>query len=199
MTLEPRQRPRMTTDPPAADQSIMGPEPEPAAAEADGPPTPPAAESGSDGGAAVDGAEVDGAGVDGAGALGDVVNDLDARRESEDWALEQMEKGRTPEEVEAALVADGWSQDDAAEMAEHARKETRHLRGVVTREEISRGAEANYRTTFRRLPLVMIFGIPILFSNLLRSIAGVRKLKQMTEHDEADGDNGDPPERPAGG
>jgi hypothetical protein len=92
-----------------------------------------------------------------------------------------LETGRTPEEVEAALVEDGWPQDAAAEMAEYARRETRHLRGVVTREDVSRDAEANYRATFRRLPLVMIFGIPIMFSNLLRSIAGMRKLKEMSE------------------
>ena len=141
-----------------------------------------------------------------AGALGEVVDDLDARRESEAWALAQLENGRSPEEVEAELVASGWPADDAAEMAEQARKETRHLRGVVTREDVSRGVEANYRRTMRRLPLIAFGWLPgifITFSNLLRSFAGMRKLKEVTEHTDhepqGEGEEDDPPELKPGG
>jgi hypothetical protein len=77
--------------------------------------------------------------------LDHVVDDVEAREQSAKWAYEQLAEGRTPEEVEAALVASGWPPSDAATMAEEARRQTRHLRGVITRDDVARVSEARYR------------------------------------------------------
>src|SRR4051794_3083724 len=78
-----------------------------------------------------------------------LVDDADARRESAEWAYGQLVAGRSPEQVVAGLAAGGWSADDAESIAEDARKRTRHLRGVVTREEVARDSEAYYRGAMR--------------------------------------------------
>src|SRR5688572_20897154 len=44
-----------------------------------------------------------------------IVDDETPRIESTDWACAQIEGGRTPEDVAAELVANGWSAADAEE------------------------------------------------------------------------------------
>lgn len=61
-----------------------------------------------------------------------IVDDTDAREQSAEWAYSEIAGGRSPEEVAADLVANGWSQDDADSIAEQARQRTRGRRVVVT-------------------------------------------------------------------
>ncbi len=61
-----------------------------------------------------------------------------------EWTVEEMTKGRTPEELAAELADNGWSEDDAAELVENARRSTRHLRGVITREDVARENASRY-------------------------------------------------------
>lgn len=78
-----------------------------------------------------------------------IVDDVDARRESADWAYDQLAAGRRSEDVLADLIASGWPSDDAESIAEDARKRTQHLRGVVTRQEVAQQSEKYYRDAMR--------------------------------------------------
>jgi hypothetical protein len=76
--------------------------------------------------------------------LGHVVDDLEPKLAWSDWAVEEMTKGRSAEELAAELAANGWSEDDAAELVENARRQTRHLRGVITRDDVARESASRY-------------------------------------------------------
>ena len=76
-----------------------------------------------------------------------IVDDSDARKAAADWAYQQLSAGWSPESVVPHLVAQGWSESDAEEMAETARKQTRHLRGVVTRDDVASVARQPTRFT----------------------------------------------------
>jgi hypothetical protein len=71
--------------------------------------------------------------------LDQVVDDGAARAECEDWAFAEIGgNGRLVEDVVADLVANGWSHDDAEQIAEQARQRTRVHRGGATRQDVSR-------------------------------------------------------------
>jgi hypothetical protein len=76
--------------------------------------------------------------------LDHVVDDLGPKLAWSEWAVEEMIKGRSPEELSAELTAAGWSQDDAAELVETARRRTRRLRGVITRDDVARENASRY-------------------------------------------------------
>ena len=80
--------------------------------------------------------------------LDSIVDDESAVAECQLWAIEQVTAGRDPDDVAAELVAGGWDQDAAAHIAEVARRQTRHLRGVVTRDEVAYQASRRYRQSF---------------------------------------------------
>src|SRR5206468_3985240 len=63
-----------------------------------------------------------------------VVDDVEELGQAASWAEVQLLAGRTVEELVAELVADGWAEDDAAELVERARRDTRRQRGVLTRD-----------------------------------------------------------------
>ena len=67
-----------------------------------------------------------------------IVDDGPARQLCAEWALSEIAGGRSPEDVAADLVANGWSSDDAEQICEQARRATRHLRGGTSREEVAR-------------------------------------------------------------
>lgn len=58
----------------------------------------------------------------------DLRPDEAARDEVTAWVYGEIARGRTPEEVAAELVGNGWDADVAEGLAEHGRKRTRHLR-----------------------------------------------------------------------
>lgn len=77
--------------------------------------------------------------------LAEVVDDLTPRREAVEWAIAEVAAGRGFDEVEAELRGAGWSEEDAGEIVEHARRETRGQRGVVTRADVVRDVDRRYR------------------------------------------------------
>lgn len=66
-----------------------------------------------------------------------IVDDSAARSECTDWAIGEVASGRSPEEVAADLIANGWSNEDAETIAETARKQTRSSRGGTSRQEVA--------------------------------------------------------------
>jgi len=79
--------------------------------------------------------------------LENIVDDEEALSKCHRWAYDQLSKGRTCEEVAAELEATGWDAQEAADIAEQARQKTRHLRGVMTRQDVVRQANERYRKT----------------------------------------------------
>lgn len=101
-----------------------------------------------------------------------VVDDFDARQTWGEWAVEQLAAGRTAEDVAAELVTNGWGEEDAAEMAEDARRATRHLRGVVTREQVVAENSSRCRKAMALRWFTPILSIASLW-RLLNSIVAV--------------------------
>jgi len=100
------------------------------------------------------------------------VDDTEERGAGREWVLHELTVGRDPEELLAQLTAAGWPQDDAAEMVEEARRATRHLRGVITRQDVVRGVDARYRRTMSRSPFLACFGIVGVAIHSCRSLLG---------------------------
>ena len=98
-------------------------------------------------------------------ALEDIVDDATPRAEAIDWAVEQLRNGRGFEDVQQELTTGGWGSDDAGQIVEHARQQTRAERGVVTREQVTKTVTANYRAGMGG---GMIAGLP--------TIAAIRRL-----------------------
>jgi len=98
-------------------------------------------------------------------ALEDIVDDVTPRAEAIDWAVEQLRNGRGFEDVQQELTTGGWGSDDAGQIVEHARQQTRAERGVVTREQVMKTVTANYRAGMGG---GMIAGLP--------TIAAIRRL-----------------------
>ena len=63
-------------------------------------------------------------------ALEDIVDDVTPRTEAIDWAVEQLLGGRGFDDVQQELTIGGWGSDDADQIVEHARQQTRAERGV---------------------------------------------------------------------
>jgi hypothetical protein len=106
--------------------------------------------------------------------LDNVVNDYDARLECMDWLLAELEKGREIDSLREEMLANGWVADQAEELLEEARKQTRHLRGAQSREEVAEQVERRYRrsmragTTMGRFGgLGMIFGALVHFAQVV--------------------------------
>ena len=131
----------------------------------DPPPPPPAAEAGS------------------APPLERVVDDDTPRVEAIEWAVERLYDDRPFEEIEAALLAGGWSEDDAAEIVEEARQQTRRHRGALTRDQVVLGADRLYRRATGR----WYVGMPLLGAawRLLHSVATLLTLRRARRDDRA--------------
>jgi hypothetical protein len=79
--------------------------------------------------------------------LENVVDDDAPRREAIEWATAELAAGRGFDEVTAELVGRGWLEGDTAEIVEAARRQTRHVRGVVTRQQVVRASNQHYRSS----------------------------------------------------
>jgi hypothetical protein len=113
---------------------------------------------------------------DGAPALDRVVDDDTPRIEATEWAVESLYDDRPFEDVEADLVAGGWSADDAAEIVEAARQRTRRHRGATTRDQVVDEADRMYRRATGR----WFVGLPMLSAawRLLHSVATLLNLRR---------------------
>ena len=65
-------------------------------------------------------------------------DDSEAYAEARSWIWAEFRRGRMPEEMVAALRDTGWSLDKAEWLVEEGRKESRSLRGIVTRDDVVR-------------------------------------------------------------
>jgi hypothetical protein len=81
--------------------------------------------------------------------LAHIVDDTQARKQCIAWIYAQIISKRTPEEIEADLVGNGWNPDDVAIMVDEVRKDTRESRGVFTRQQAADDSEAYYRRALR--------------------------------------------------
>ncbi len=94
-----------------------------------------------------------------------VVDDDTPREESRVWAIDQLRDGRSFDDVLADLIESGWDAESAEQILEKARKFTRPERGVVTREQVAKAANAYHRSGSGN---GMLAGLP--------TIAAIRRL-----------------------
>jgi len=80
-----------------------------------------------------------------AAALEQVVDDFEIQASSLAWVTDELLKGRSTEDLQNCLVDQGWTSDEASNVVEQARRATRRLRGVITREDVVIEANRNYR------------------------------------------------------
>jgi hypothetical protein len=77
--------------------------------------------------------------------LDHVVDDYAPRQEAIEWAVSELTQGRSFEDTQRELTEGGWHDADAVAIVEEARRLTRHLRGVVTRDDVLRDTNRRYR------------------------------------------------------
>jgi len=78
-------------------------------------------------------------------ALERVVDDHAPRQEAIEWAVDELTEGRSFEETVREVAAGGGPEGEASDIVEQARRLTRHVRGVVTRDDILRDSNRRYR------------------------------------------------------
>ena len=107
------------------------------------------------------------------------------RREAVDWAVAEVGTGRAFDEVLAELRGAGWAEEDAEEIVERARQETRGQRGVVTRADVVRRADQQYR---RAMTPGWFLGMPTVAAamRLLYSLGTLVSLRRRRERGGAD-------------
>jgi len=111
--------------------------------------------------------------------LDHVIDDLEPKLAWGEWAVEEMKKGRSPDDLSAELIASGWDEDDAAELVEAARRQTRHLRGVITRDDVARENASRYHkamavSAFSAFRFVSVFWLAAIAARqVLNSLAFV--------------------------
>jgi hypothetical protein len=91
--------------------------------------------------------------------LDHIVDDSEQRAECREWIHREFSEGRGADDILAELIGNGWPTEDAETMVEEGRRATRHLRGVVTRDEVARAAESRYRTSMNIAPKMATFGL----------------------------------------
>jgi hypothetical protein len=103
--------------------------------------------------------------------LAHVIDDEAARTAARKWCTERMIAGESPDDLVPQLIENGWSSDDAELIVEEVRRETRALRGVRTREDVSREAARHYQRGMRG-PML---GFPAIAA-VVRLYHGIRSL-----------------------
>lgn len=109
--------------------------------------------------------------------LANVVDDLTPRDEAIEWAVTEVAAKRPFDDVAADLTAAGWSEADAADIVELARRHTRAHRGVLTRADVVDDVNRRYR---RAMTPGWFLGLPTVVAamRLLYSIATVATLRR---------------------
>jgi hypothetical protein len=95
---------------------------------------------------------------------------VDETEEVNEWIHTQFVNGSGADSILAELIANGWRHDDAEGLVEEGRRATRHLRGVITREEVARVAEKRYRSSFRMAFYYALGGVPLMCAQALWSL-----------------------------
>ncbi len=107
--------------------------------------------------------------TDAAERLEQIVDDATPRLDCSVWVNEQLVAGRDADSLLAELLEQGWNAEVAEEIVEEQRRATRHLRGVVTREQVAMRAERRYRSSFRYAFRMAIGGLPLVCAHFLVS------------------------------
>jgi hypothetical protein len=120
--------------------------------------------------------------IDPADALSRVEDDESAIHEARLWAAEELVNGRSPEELLAQMLAGGWQTDQAQQTIETARQETRQQRGVITRDDVVRDLNADYRRATGGLSVAFrsgLFGLYGFTTGFMAAVRSARRLKQI--------------------
>jgi hypothetical protein len=112
--------------------------------------------------------------------LDQVVDDDTPRQDAVEWAAEALYEDASFEQVAAALVDSGWSQDDAEDIVEAARQRTRDHRGVLTRDQVLGPAHRHYRQAMTGRWYV---GMPVLAAawRLMHSLSTLMALRRARQ------------------
>jgi hypothetical protein len=121
---------------------------------------------------------------DPADALSRVTDEQSTHHEARRWAETQLVEGRSPEELVEQLVVDDWEISEAEHLVEVARKETRAERGVITRDDVVRELNVDYRRATGGLSVAFrsgLFGIYGFLTGFMAAMRSARKLKAMKQ------------------
>jgi hypothetical protein len=119
---------------------------------------------------------------DPAAALSNIEDDQTVAHEATLWAIDELINGRTFEQLQADLTGQGWDADQAERIVEIARQETRAQRGVITRDDVAREMNADYRRATGGLSVAFrsgLFGLYGFTTGFMAALRSVRKLKAM--------------------
>jgi hypothetical protein len=109
-----------------------------------------------------------------------IVDDEGPRKACADWAHGEIGGGgRLPEDVAAELVAGGWSVEDAEEICEAARRQTRHLRGAATRAEVAGAFGIGDPSVMRNATGAGRRGLFAAIGGLIRAIVRLRATRRF--------------------
>jgi hypothetical protein len=120
--------------------------------------------------------------VDAAAALSHVTDDLEQRLEADQWAQEQLLAGQSPEDLLTEMLSQGWDTADAEPIIENARKQTRGERGILTRDDVVREMNVDYRRATGGLSVAFrsgLFGLYGFTTGFMSAIRSVKKLRAM--------------------
>jgi len=105
-----------------------------------------------------------------------IIDDEEPRIRCLEYLCEQMLAGRSVEELQTELIDSGWSADDAEELCEKARQQTRHERGVVIQADVLQNSRRNFRLGWTGGWMLAFLS----FASLRRLIFAVRSMRQLT-------------------
>jgi hypothetical protein len=115
-------------------------------------------------------------------ALANIEDDQTVIHEATLWAIDELIDGRTFDQVLAELNDQGWDHDQAERIIETARKETRAQRGIITRDDVAREMNADYRKATGGLSVAFrsgLFGLYGFTTGFMAALRSVRKLKAI--------------------
>ena len=124
-----------------------------------------------------------------------VIDDDEPRMVWGEWAVQEMTRGRSAEEVTEELVANGWDHEDAEILAEQARIQTRHLRGVRTRDDVAWENERSYRKSMGIRWFIAFLDIAAA-RRLLYSISYLLTSRRPRRSDKSESDQSNEREKP---
>jgi hypothetical protein len=92
-------------------------------------------------------------------ALSQIQDDVAQKQEARQWAMDQLLKGLSFEELTATLSEQGWDAWSAEQIVEAARMETRRERGVITRDDIVNDLDREYRRATSGISMFLFGGL----------------------------------------
>ena len=104
-----------------------------------------------------------------------IVDDEEPAIRCLEYLCQQMLAGRSVEELQAELSESGWSKDDAEDLCEQARQQTRHERGVVTQTDVLQNSRRNFRLGWTGGWMLAFLG----FASARRLLFAVRSVRQF--------------------